>query len=332
MNKRIIGGYLAVAAAISLAAVISVHAADDTVATNDNANINAVVNDNSNVPPTPMLYSDLNVNAPDQAPPQNNPTDDMTPPDQINPPANPPTTVAPPTTTGTNGNVPPAAGKRVKIQHPDLIKFFQDIKKVGDSLFGILKNSAGGAAGTMPGSDNSSIAPKTGTVTGGGDQSAPQQLEKILTPDMIKLFTSIKKVGTSLFGVRKGGAKAYRVVTADESACVITAIKAKDQSIIDAKTAETAAFTAAVSMRTDCQATALGGTDNQGSAIELCNKAFVTAGGQGQQTFAKAQKDAWTAFTAAAKACAATTSTTNSDIVVPDGSNTLPQPLQPSGL
>lgn len=333
---------LAAAGVITLAAVVGANAQDATGMVNDNANVNVSVNANDNVPPTPMLYSNDNVNVsvPDQTPPpQNNPPGDVIPPDH-NPPPNPPPTVAPPTTaTGTNANVPPAAGKRVKIQHPDLIKFFQDIKKVGDSLFGVLKSNAGATTGTTPSADSSATTPSADSTANSVSSPATQQLEKILSPDMIKLFTSIKKIGTSLFGVRKGGVgqmpggtASYRVVTADESTCVIAAINAKDQAVIAAKTAETSSFTAAVSARTACQTMALGSADNQGSAIQLCNKTFAAAVGQGQQALATAQKDAWTAFTTATKACASSSATSTGDIVVPDGSNTVPQmqPMQPA--
>ena len=328
---------LAAAAVISLVAVIGVHAEDANV----NTNVNAGVNANDNVPPTPTLYSNDNVNAPEQTPPsQDNPPGEVAPPTHDNGTAVPPAgAVHPQPRVGADNNGAPQTGdKHVKILHPDYIKFFQDIKKVGDSLFGVLKKEAGGiphgdqlGSDATTGSGDQTTAPKTDSTTGDVNQPTEQQLEKILSPDMIKFFTSIKKMGTSLFGVRKGGdqkksGKAYRVVTADESACVITAITAKDKAIVDAKTAETTAFTAAVSARTACQTTALGSTENQGSAIEQCNKTFATTVIQGQQTFAKAQKDAWTAFTAAAKTCTVSTTTSTGDIVVPDGSNTLPQP------
>lgn len=319
-----IGACLAVAATATLGAIFVVHAQNADVTANDNANVNL----NVNVPP-PGPPANTNDNNTDQAPPlenvPSNDNHDLLPPSNDNEPPHLPTTAAPPAprTEPNNGASAGSGGKRVKISHPELIKFFQDIKQVGNSLFGVLKKDA-----TAPGTTTNDEKPSTpsaanGSTSGGAGQSTDQHLEKILSPDMIKFFTSIKKMGTSLFGVRKQGApKPHHIVTADESVCVIAAIKAKDQSVIDGKTAETTMFTAAVTARADCQTAALGSTNGQQAALELCNKNFATAAGQSRDAFAKAQKDAWTTYAGALKVCVPSSSTTGEDIMIEDGNNT----------
>ena len=303
MKKSSFGFLFAATALASLAMVAAVHAQADDGA-NDNSNVNISVN----------------VNAPD-APPQPLPPS----PDSIG--------VQPPVQNDGEVKSPPArsgqGGKRIKIEHPQLIKFFSDIKQVGNSLFGVLKNEVNNLANgadttgqtTAPAADDSS-----GSLDGANTMS---QMEKILTPDMVKLYSSIKKIGGSLFGVRKDGgsakARSGRTVTAEESACVIAAIKTKDQTLIDGKTAEAAAFTAAVAARTACQTAALGSIDGQAAAITLCNKSFVIAVGQSRDAFAKTQKTAWETYKTAQKACAVApvTGATSAEIMVEDGSNAL---------
>jgi hypothetical protein len=384
MKKSLPALFLAVAGVVLLSAVFVVQAQDATGTangnTNDNTNLNVPppplppvnantgnlnpppppVNDNTNLnvppPPLPPVNDNTNLNVPPPPlPPANANTNTSTPP--LPPPnVHPATNVAP-----NSGTAASTSGQLVKIPNPDYIKYFREIRQIGASLYGILINSANGlmgniqpTSGTTPTAQNSSTAP-TATATGGtigGVGQTTQQLEKILSPDMIKFYTAIKKIGSSLFGVRLGGSvpgnvtpKPYRVVTAEESACVISAIKAKDQAITDGKTAEATAFNAAVAARTACQTTALGGIDGQLAALQTCAKSFVTAAKQSQATFAKAQKDAWTTYTAALKVCGPAPSTTaggiapgtatggttpSGDIMVEDGSN-LVQP-QASGM
>lgn len=330
MNKRMFGACLAVAAAITMGAVFVVQAQDAGITANDNSNANANVN--VPPPPAPEPAANVNDNHVDQAPPAENvpPSEnhDLLPPKSDNEPQHPPTTFVPPPEKPEpkSDATSSGEGKRVKIPSPEQIKFFQDIKKIGNSLFGIMKKNAN-MNGTTPSLENKSTEP---TMTNG--TTGEQQTEKILSPDMIKFYTAIKKIGTSLFGVRKDGTgpknvapKAHHIVTAEESACVIAAIKAKDQTVVDGKTAETTAFNAAVVARTDCQTAALGTTDGQAVALALCAKNFAAASGQARETFAKLQKDAWTKYVASLKSCVPTSGTTSGgttnggDIMIEDG-------------
>jgi hypothetical protein len=340
--------FLAVAGVVLLSAVFVVQAQNVTGITNGNTNTNTNDNANLNVPPLTNANTNDNANLNVPPPPPPPPANDNA---NLNVPPPPPPKAQPTTNIEPNvGATTSASGGLVKIPHPDYIKYFREIRQIGNSLYGILINSANSlmgniqpTSGTTPNAGNSSTASSaTGGTTGAAGQTT-QQLEKILSPDMIKFYTAIKKIGSSLFGVRLGEnvpnnvtPKPHPVVTDEESACVISAIKAKDQVITDGKTAEATAFNAAVTARTACQTTALGSTDGQLAALQACVKSFVMAAKQSQATFAKAQKDAWTTYTAALKACGSASgtiaggTTTGGDIMVEDGSNLI-QP-QPSGM
>lgn len=230
----------------------------------------------------------------------------------------PPTTATPPK--------PSAQGELKKIEHPDLIRFFTKIRQVGNSLYGVMKDAASSA-----GSGNSAGNSAGNTPASGSDsqsQGAAQQLEKILRPDLIKFYASIKKIGNSLFGVRVGkpASEAVKrpVVTAEQSACVISAIEAKDQTVIAAKTAEAEAFKTAVTARTACQTSALGNTEGQTAALAKCVADFAKSSASARETFSKAQNEAWKKYVAALKSCAPSSSTGASaaaDIMVEDGGN-----------
>ena len=285
---------------------------ETTVNANSNTNTEVVANTNTNTETN--SNSNTNTNAPV-------PTLYTMPVGETVPPM-PPVVNAP---TNTNTNTP----GMTKILTPEHMKFFTNIKKIGNSLFGMIKKGVklDGVNGNNSNTPNVQPTTPSGETTNGG-QSVTSEVEKILSPDMIKFFTNIKKIGNSLYGNRLGGDKKsennknHPVVTAEVAPCVIAAIGAKDTAVVTAKNAETAAFTAAVSARTTCQTTALGTVEGQGAALIKCATDFRKAAETARETFAKAQKTTWETYATALKACKPTSTTTPvENIMVEDGAN-----------
>ena len=102
-----------------------------------------------------------------------------------------------------------------------------------------------------------------------------EKLEKIASPKEIYLFEKIKKVGNALWGIRKK--ILYRAVTSENAPCVIAAIEIKDKALIDNNTNTVAELNKAIVARTACQKTALATTDNQKKALDECARIFKDA-------------------------------------------------------
>jgi len=265
---------------------------------NENVNTGAEMNANENVnvvPPPPVIPENDNVGQTPAAPPQPTLHNGNTPP-----------------MTGMNAPVS-SAGKLQKIPTPDHIKLFTNIRQIGNSLFGLLKNIGNGTAPTQNHGESTGTPGAAGANPSATAAPSGQNMEKILSPDLIKFFTGIKKIGSSLFGMRIGGTAQHPVVTSDESACVIAAIQAKDQAATSAVNDYASAFAAAVSARTACQTAALGSTDGQQDALAKCVKAFTAAAVQAKAAQAKAQAAAWSDYRTALRACAPAASSVNSN-------------------
>jgi len=102
-----------------------------------------------------------------------------------------------------------------------------------------------------------------------------EKLEKISSSKEISLYEKIKKVGNALWGIRKK--ILYRTVTSETAPCVILAIETKDKAIIDNNTNTTNELNKAIVARTACQKTALATTDNQKKTLDECVRIFKEA-------------------------------------------------------
>jgi hypothetical protein len=216
-----------------------------------------------------------------------------------------------------------------KIPTPDHIKFFREIKRIGNSLYGRMIN-----AGEKLKTETEKMA-----ANGSATERVEEKLEKILSPEMIKYFRVVKKEGNSLFGIRlpdgkkpvpNNGDKDKKekmrpVIAASSVGCVTEAIKAKDAAVKAARVAELASFNAAIDARQNCQIAAIALTDGQWTALEVCAKEFKKSAETLRQTQMKAQKDAWSSYGTALKACvpAATGTTANvaetAELMIEDG-------------
>jgi|GEM_PF-3426072 len=219
------------------------------------------------------------------------------------------------TSGGTSVATPPATvtntqGQTLeKIPMPALIKEFTNIIKRGMTLYGQkikerdTKKEENQTPTTSPGIPVAAPSTTTGTI------------EKIATPKDISLFEKIQKKGTALWGVRK--VSSYRIVTAEESACVISALEKKDQALQDNNVKAASGFNTAISARTTCQKSALASVDNQKENLDKCVKVFKEASKQVRSEAKKAHESAWKTYRDSLKSCAKTVTTASSTVATP---------------
>lgn len=189
-------------------------------------------------------------------------------------------------------------GKQLeKISSPELIKLYENIRKIDNSLWGVKKGE------DKKDSVNTSSVPVV-SETG-------QQLEKISAPTLINLYEKIKKVGNALWGVKKveendSAVKppiSFVTVTSDIAVCVSSAIKSKDQAVMAEVTAAASNLNAAISTRSICQQAAINSTSDQKLAVEECAKVFQTSREQIKEDAQQSQKEIWNTYRNSLKVC-----------------------------
>lgn len=189
-----------------------------------------------------------------------------------------------------------------KILSPDKINLFNQIKKIGNDLFGVRKaTSTILKIETNKGTTTSAIAKKITAAQKAG-------LEKIASLEQVKFFEKITKIGNDLFGIKKKGANILPTMSADTITCVSTAIDAKDTKINTALTTATSEITAAVTARGTCQKAALALNSGREDAIQACNKTFQNTVKTANDKAKKSQTEIWTAYKTSLKACSTTAS------------------------
>ena len=85
----------------------------------------------------------------------------------------------------------------VKIPSPEYIKYFEKIKKVGNSLYGVKKQVVAAVKQEVKDIKQAINTAKEDSKTNTAN------LEKITSLEQVKLFDKVTKVGNDLFGIRK---------------------------------------------------------------------------------------------------------------------------------
>jgi len=148
---------------------------------------------------------------------------------------------------------------------------------------------------------------------------ATSTLEKIDHPGLINQFEKIKKIGNALWGIRKK--IAWAPIGSEISACVATAIDVKDKALIARVTTAATELNAALSARSTCQQTALTATSTQREVLNACVKTFNEARKTINEASKKVQQETWNTYKESLKACQATASSTPAVLMVEDGGN-----------
>lgn len=196
------------------------------------------------------------------------------------------------------------AQKLEKISSPDQIKNFTNIKKEGNTLFGIKL----------------------------------QNLEKIVHPSELNLFEKIVKIGTALWGYRKispahlGTAK----LTAETVSCLKPVIDQKDAAVTASLASSSQLLINATNARNACQKTALDIATSTEiiKAFKVCKENFNKAIKDSRMSAKKYREDAWKTYQQEVKACYKSTMATSTtkildkmieggNVLMDDGGNNL---------
>lgn len=142
------------------------------------------------------------------------------------------------------GNIS-SAKEMEKISSPDQIKFFQEVKKEGTSLFGIRKIQK----------EKEQIKISNQKI----NNNVTTSLEKISSPTEMPLFNKIIKKGAELWGVRKEVKiqKTPNLIAANLAPCVKAALDQKDESLKTSITSHGQKMISAITSRNECQKNSL---------------------------------------------------------------------------
>jgi len=212
-----------------------------------------------------------------------------------------------------------------KISSPELIKYFEQIKKIGNSLFGVKKATSTAiiiekVTSTATSTVNNT-ASSTTTILKRIAEIKKAGLEKIASLAHTSLYSKIVKIGNDLYGVKKIATKTLPNLTTKAAACVSTAIDTKDTALTNILATTNKEITTAINARTTCQKAALNLSSGQNEAITTCNKTFKTAYQTAEKKAKEAQKKNWTTYKTSLKSCATSAGVT--EINIEDGGDVL---------
>ncbi|MEI6835574.1 MAG: hypothetical protein WCK59_01960 [Candidatus Falkowbacteria bacterium] len=245
-----------------------------------------------------------------------------------------------------------------KIPKPEYVKYFNEIRKIGNDLFGIrkpqteiIKLSTGSASSTLVTTSGTSTlqripspehinlfekivkigqdlfgVKKNNSENKATGTPATSTLERIASPEQIKLFDQIKKIGNDLFGLRKKSAYVLPTMTPNLVTCTSAAIDVKDVAISASLTSAASEISSAISARGTCQKAALALSSNQQTALNACNKTFQDTQKKANDKARNSQKEIWTTYSNSLKTCAQTASVT--EIRIEDGGQNVMEPLK----
>lgn len=223
-----------------------------------------------------------------------------------------------------------------RISNPQMIRYYESIRKVGNSLWGKRRTNI---LGTTEKSRQNNENKSTSSTT------TSRKVEKISNPSEIKNFVEIKKIDNSLWGIKKDSSdrkeegtetrkpevkktetERESVLVKPESAqCVKTAIDKKDTSLKTSMSAQNVLALAAVDERNVCQKISLDKTtlSEQVQANKACLERYNQAVRYSLNVLKKSKENGWKIYTEDLKACAilqrGTNTTTQEKIVIEDG-------------
>lgn len=211
------------------------------------------------------------------------------------------------TTTVTTTVAPTAATTAIpadleKIPSPEYIKYFQMIKKVGNSLFGVRKATT-----------TDRVEPKKSEDS--------NKLEKIEHPGLVNMYEKIQRIGTALWGIKKRATSTPFIIAPEVSACVVSAIDVKDKALMARITAAATETNSALAARSTCQQAAVVATSSPREILNACVKTFNDAHKVIRETSKKLQSDTWKTYQESLKACRTSATSTLPVPVIEDGGN-----------
>jgi hypothetical protein len=221
-----------------------------------------------------------------------------------------------------------------KIPSPDKIREYENIKKEGNSLWGIKKE----AAKKMREMENEmkKKLQETNKEINKKLNEISSELEKIPSPDKIKEYSNIKKEGNSLWGVKKVKTNKplvrQTVITAEAVACVSSAIDAKDLAITERIALASSELKTAITARSTCQKEAIKSTDKQEESLKKCVETFQETNKLIIENSKKVRETAWSEYKKSLSTCIPKTMTTvdglTETVVISDGGERIEEVVQ----
>ncbi|MFA5886310.1 MAG: hypothetical protein WC863_00860 [Patescibacteria group bacterium] len=221
-----------------------------------------------------------------------------------------------------------------KISSPDQIKYYQKVERRGNVLYGVKvksekleseKNSDSSVSSPTQNEPTTAVTTsqiETPTTANPGSASVSAgTLEKIAEPASIPLYEKIKKIGASLWGVKKANVKTtpaikipssstiqnnvstVKVVRAEISGCVATVIDTKDKALIEKESAFSSELISLISERSVCQQAAVKSLDNQKKNLDVCVQDFKKGRDQLQESAKLGRKAIQDVYKNSLKAC-----------------------------
>jgi len=221
-----------------------------------------------------------------------------------------------------------------KISNPEMIRYYESIRKIGNSLWG--KKRTNISRTTEKDRQNTEKKPTSSTVNSG-------TLEKISSPSEIKNFVEIRKIDNSLWGIKRdsSGKKEEKtqerkpeikktdresvLVKPEAAQCVKTAIDKKDASLKTSMSAQNVLALAAIDARNICQKAALDKTtvSEQVQSNKVCLETYHQAVWDSLNVLKQSKENGWKTYTEDLKACAVlqrgANTTTQEKIMIEDG-------------
>lgn len=225
-----------------------------------------------------------------------------------------------------------------KISNPEMIRYYESIRKIGNSLWGKRRTNISGTA--EKNRQNTEKKPASSTNS--------RKLEKIKSPSEIKNYQEIRKIESSLWGIKKDSSgkkeekneeevkerkpevkkseKESVFVKPEAAQCVKTAIDKKDASLKASMSSQNVLALAAVDARNTCQKAALDKTtlSEQAQSNKSCLESYHQAVWDSLNVLKQSKENSWKTYTDDLKACAnlqreINTTTSEEKIVIEDG-------------
>ncbi len=196
-----------------------------------------------------------------------------------------------------------------RIPSPEYIKFFEMIRKEGNTLFGIRRSTS-----TMRGEDKKSeVKGEEANKIEDKKTEAKNEnkLEKIEHPALLNLFERIQKIGTALWGIKRKATSTpamHYAFTPEVATCVATAIDVKDKALMVRVTSAATELNTALLTRSTCQQNTVKTASTTRDILNGCVKAFNEAQKTIRETSKQVQKESWTVYQDSVKACRPATS------------------------
>lgn len=150
---------------------------------------------------------------------------------------------------------------------------------------------------------------------------ATSTLEKIDHPGLLNLFERIQKIGTALWGIRKKATSTPFIIAPEVSNCVAVAIDVKDKALMARVTAAATELNTALSIRSACQQSAVMASSTPREVLNSCVKTFNNTNKAIKEASKKVQKDSWSVYLESLKACRTAASSTSPVPMIEDGGN-----------